>query len=185
MDLLHTCQGPIKERYIGIAAGVGGEGNAEFQGWVAAPLSHPGAASDLLAGTSTHWSIQGTQTCLKVTQTRQQGREGGQRIWSSLLQIIIPYLAGSVNMRFSLCYSQPDLQRMSELVHCTVPNKRTNNWSDQLPARVSDSTKNKNTIPRNICGRICDIFIVVILYLPIHHFKWFLNIILIKLPFIF
>lgn len=48
---------------------------------------------------------------------------------------------------------------------------------------VIDSTKKGNTIPRNICGRIWDMFIVVMSYLYINPSKWFLSSILIKLTF--
>lgn len=68
-------------------------------------------------------------------------------------------------------------------MHCSVLNKRVNNLSDQLSTDVIDSTKKGNMIPRNICGRIWDAFIVVISYIYIYPGKWFFSSILIKLTF--
>ena len=51
------------------------------------------------------------------------------------------------------------------MVCCNALHKGVNDLSDQWSFDVSSNTKEKITIPRNICGRIWNNFIAVISYL--------------------
>lgn len=51
------------------------------------------------------------------------------------------------------------------MVRCNALHKGVNGLSDQWSFDVSSNTKEKITIPRNICGRIWNSFIAVISYL--------------------